>query len=504
MSTKEEIIKIQPEIEELARSYGLDFFPVIFELVDYDTMNQLAAYGGFPIRYPHWRFGMEYDQLSKGYRYGLQKIYEVVINTNPCYAYLMDVNALVDQKLVMAHVYAHCDFFKNNFFFSHTNRKMIDEMANHAARIRRHIDRFGLETVENFIDVCLSLENLIDYHSPYIKRKNGDREVSDNGAPKPRIKKLKSKKYMEKFINPPEFIERQKQRLEKEEQAKKKKAQHLPEEPQRDVLLFLLEHAPLEEWQQDILSIIREEAYYFAPQGMTKIMNEGWATYWHSRMMTRHLLEPKEVVDYAEHHSGTVANHPGRLNPYRIGYLLFQDIEDRWNKGKFGKDWEECDDWREKKHWDKQLGLGMQKIFEVRKLYNDVTFIDTFLTEDFAREHKLFSFAYNKENRRYEIESREFNLIKKRLLQSLTNMGQPIIWVLDANYKNRGELLLRHQFEGIPLDEQYAEDVLKNLHTIWKRPVHITTKDEEGSPTMLGFDGKNFYKKPRKKNKKNK
>ncbi|MFZ0391158.1 MAG: SpoVR family protein, partial [Calditrichia bacterium] len=170
MITQQDILELQPEIEKYARDYGLDFFPTIFEIVDYDTMNQLAAYGGFPVRYPHWRFGMEYDQLAKGYRYGLQKIYEMVINTNPTYAYLMNVNSLTDQKLVMAHVFAHSDFFKNNFYFSHTNRKMIDEMANHATHIKRYIDKHGVEAVESFIDTCLTLENLIDYHSPYIQR----------------------------------------------------------------------------------------------------------------------------------------------------------------------------------------------------------------------------------------------------------------------------------------------------------------------------------------------
>ena len=489
MITQKDILAIQPEIEAYAREYGLDFFPVIFELVDYDTMNQLAAYGGFPIRYPHWRFGMEYDQLSKGYRYGLQKIYEMVINTNPCYAYLMQSNSIVDQKLVMAHVFAHCDFFKNNFYFAHTNRKMIDEMANHAMRVHRYIDRYGLDTVEDFIDTCLSLENLIDYHSPYIRR-HRDSSNNGNNAPQPRIKRLKSKKYMEKYINPPEFIEAQRKML---EEKKKTEIRPIPAEPELDVLLFLMEHAPLENWQYDILGIIREEAYYFAPQAMTKIMNEGWATYWHATIMTHKALHPSELLDYAEHHSGTVASHPGRLNPYRIGYLLFKDIEDRWNKGKFGKEYEECDDYRVKKNWDLKLGLGREKIFEVRKLYNDVTFIDTFLTEEFAREHKLFSFAYNKENKRYEIESREFKMIKKRLLQSLTNVGQPIISVVDANYKNRGELLLKHQYEGIELDAAYATDTLVNLHKLWKRPVHIQTVINEKA-ILLGFDGKDFHK----------
>ena len=486
MITQKDILALQPEIEEYAREYGLDFFPTIFELVDYDTMNQLAAYGGFPIRYPHWRFGMEYDQLSKGYRYGLQKIYEMVLNTNPCYAYLMEANSLVDQKLVMAHVYAHCDFFKNNYYFSPTNRKMIDEMANHATRIRRYIDKFGVETVENFIDTCLSLENLIDYHSPYIRRRNRRKKKPDESS-LPRVKRLKSKKYMERFINPPEFLERQmKTRQERQEERPR-----LPENPERDVLLFLLEHAPLPDWQRDILGIIREETYYFAPQGMTKIMNEGWATYWHSTIMTAKALHPSEVVEYALHHSGTVANHQGRINPYRIGVLLYKDIEDRWNKGKFGKEYEDCDDIKLKTNWDRKLGLGREKIFEVRKFYNDVTFIDTFLTEDFCREHKLFSFAYNKESERYEIESRKFKMIKQRFLQSLTNMGQPIIEVVDANFSNRGELLLLHRFEGVELDQKYAEDTLKNLEHLWKRPVHIQTILRE-KPVMLSFDGEEF------------
>ncbi|GAB4378877.1 MAG: SpoVR family protein [Calditrichia bacterium] len=486
MITQQDILAVQPEIESYAKEYGLDFFPVIFELIDYDTMNQLAAYGGFPIRYPHWRFGMEYDQLSKGYRYGLQKIYEMVINTNPCYAYLMQSNSMVDQKLVMAHVYAHCDFFKNNYYFSCTNRKMIDEMANHATRIRRYIDKFGLETVEDFIDTCLSLENLIDRYSLYMTREARETKKGDEPE-RPKIKRLRSKKYMERYINPPELLERDAEAFQKE----KEKPPQFPPNPVRDVLKFLMENAPLNDWQRDVLGIIREEAYYFVPQAMTKIMNEGWATYWHSTILPQKALQPKEVIDYAEHHSGTVASHPGRLNPYRIGVMLFKDIEERWNKGRFGKEYEECDDIREKKRWDKQLGLGRQKIFEVRRLFNDLNFIDTFLTEDFCRENNLFSFGYNKENERYEIESRNFQQIKKRLLQSLTNAGQPLIEVVDANYLNRGELFLMHKFEDIELDNAYAVDTLKNLHKIWKRPVHIQTVVEENS-IILSFDGNEF------------
>jgi len=139
------------ESRDLAASYGLDFYDVVFELVDHDEMNMIAAYGGFPTRYPHWRFGMEYEQLAKGYTWGLSKIYELVINNDPCYAYLMRGNSITEQKLVMAHVYGHCDFFKNNLWFSKTSRKMMDVLANHGARIRGYMDRFGQARVVDFI-----------------------------------------------------------------------------------------------------------------------------------------------------------------------------------------------------------------------------------------------------------------------------------------------------------------------------------------------------------------
>ena len=165
-----ELAAIQQQMAGHATRYGLDYFTTVFEMVDADQLSAVAAYGGFPTRYPHWRFGMEYEQLCKGYHYGLQKIYELVINNDPCYAYLLESNSVTDHKLVMAHVYGQCDFFKNNCWFSHTNRKMIDGMANHGNRIRGYMDRFGVEEVENFIDACLSIEDLIDIHSPFIKR----------------------------------------------------------------------------------------------------------------------------------------------------------------------------------------------------------------------------------------------------------------------------------------------------------------------------------------------
>lgn len=464
-----ELANLQDKLEGYAREFGLNFHEVRFIMLDYDTLNQVAAYDGFPTRYPHWRYGMEYERLSKSYAYGLHRIYEMVINTDPCYAYLLASNQLVDQKLVMVHVFGHADFFKNNLWFAHTNRKMLDEMANHASRIRRHIERCGLDAVEDFLDACLSLDNLIDIHAAGIHRRPAP--GSEEGNHQRTIHRIPAKEYMDAFINPQEFLKGQQRQIELEEQQRKS----FPEDPERDVLLFLLEHAPLENWQHDILDIVREEAYYFAPQRQTKIMNEGWASYTHTQLMTRKVLEPNELIDYADHHSGTVAVHPGRLNPYKIGLELFRDIEDRWNRGAFGPEYEACNNLKARQEWDRQLGLGREKIFEIRRIYNDIGFIDEFLTEDFARQHKLFTFDYNDATDQYEISGREFQEIKRRLLFQLTNFGQPIIEVIDGNFENRGELYLMHRYEGVDLDVPYAQGTLRNLYRLWGRPVHIET-----------------------------
>ena len=481
---------INNEICQYAKDYGLDFFDTIFEVLNYDEVNMVAAYGGFPNRYPHWRFGMEYEQLSKGFIYGSQKIYEMVINNDPCYAYLLESNSYVDQKTVMAHVYAHCDFFKNNLFFTHTNRRMIDEMANHATRIRRYVDRYGIEEVEDFIDTCLALDNLIDPHSTFIQRKPKQNITPDSDLNELGISKLKSKDYMDEYINPKSFLKKQKKMIKEEQE----KSLRFPEQAQQDVMLFLIDNAPLKRWQQDVISIIRKEAYYFAPQGQTKIMNEGWAVYWHSKIMTEKACDASEIIDYVDSYAGVVSTSGGQLNPYKIGVELFRHIEERWNKGQFGKQWRECDNLDEKVRWDKQLGLGRNKIFEIRKLYNDVTFIDEFLTEEFCMKYKLFTFAYNNRKQQYEIASREFQKIKQQLLFSLTNFGQPIIYIKDGNFENRGELLLHHRFEGAELRVDWARDVLVKLYDVWKRPCWIETLiDDKGR--LIGFDGSNHIEK---------
>ncbi len=488
---------LKDEIEGYAKGYGLDFYETIFEVVDADDLNEIAAYGGFPTRYPHWSFGMQYEELRKGYDYGLSKIYEMVINNDPCYAYLMRSNHTVDQKLVMAHVYGHCDFFKNNAYFAHTTRKMMDEIANHGARIRGYVERFGEDEVEAFLDKCMSIDDLIDIHSVAIKRRedhhkydfNPDAEGDDDG----KAPRFKAKDYMADYINPPAKLKQADD--DRKKAGEGQRVPHFPERPEKDVLLFLIEHAPLKGWQKDVLSIVRDEAYYFYPQAQTKIMNEGWASYWHSTIMTQKVLDPSEVIDYADHHSGTMATSGKRLNPYKLGIELLRDVERRWNMGQFGPEWEACDDLDVKRRWDRQTGLGRQKIFEVRKVHNDITFIDTFLTPEFCKEHKLFSFNYNEPGANFVIETREFQKVKQRLLFSLTNFGKPWIYAVDGNHRNRGELLLRHDHNGVDLKLDEGRDTLANLQYIWGRPVHLETLID-GKPAVISFDGTDHTQHP--------
>jgi stage V sporulation protein R len=223
-------------------------------------------------------------------------------------------------------------------------------------------------------------------------------------------------------------------------------------------------------------------------------MNEGWASYWHSRLMTEKALRDDELIDYADHHSGVMGTRPGAFNPYKIGIELYRDIEDRWNKGRFGKEYDQCDDLRARSEWDTQAMKGREKIFEVRRLYNDVTFIDTFLTLEFAREQKLFVYGFNEKRNSFEIQDREFRKVKNKLLQQLTNHGQPVIDVLDGNHENRGELLLVHRHDGMDLKPDYARETLKNLASLWRRPVNLVTKSD-GKGVSLRHDGQAFTEK---------
>ncbi len=404
-------------IERIARAFGLDFHEVRFELLAASDVNGIAAYGGFPVRYPSWRFGMEFERLDKSYAWGLSKIYELVINNDPVVAYLVSSNSLSEQKLVMAHVFGHADFFKHNGWFAGTDRHMLDTMAAHATCIRRTVDRVGLETVERFIDLALSLENLLD---PYLPLREHLRRTKDPSVPATSAAQCVA--------------------------------------PTHDVLGYLALHAPLEDWQREIVALVRAEAYYFQPQRMTKIMNEGWASFWHSRMLTHGVLDASEIVDFADCHSGATAQAPGRLNPYKLGIELFRWAEER------GDD-----------------------IFRLRRMHNDVSLIDELMDEHFIERQQMFVYGRNARSGKTEVLDRDWKKIKAKLLADLAWGGLPRIELVGVDAKR--ELVLLHHHDGRDLQLAKAQDTLRRLAELWNGPVSLETTDEGRKKRLCLRDG---------------
>lgn len=249
---------------EVAHKFGLDPFPTHFELVPASIMYEFASYG-LPGRFSHWTYGKAYYRQKMQYDFGLSKIYEMVVNTNPSYAFLMEMNDLLQNTFVAAHVFGHTDFFKNNAYFQHTSRRMIDKASVHADRIAKYEFDHGREEVEHFLDAALSIQEHIDYNL-FIQ---GDDHLAKNESPRT----IPSSEFDDIWE-----LDSRGRRAEEEREARPGKPPKLPEKPEKDILHFLIQHAPhLQPWQRDILEIVRSEMLYFIPQMQTKIMNEGWA-----------------------------------------------------------------------------------------------------------------------------------------------------------------------------------------------------------------------------------
>jgi len=437
-------------IESAAREAGLDFFEVVFELLDAKDVNGVAAYGGFPVRYPSWRFGMEFERLEKGRHWGFSKIYELVINNDPTYAYLVRSNSLLEQKLVMAHVYGHADFFKHNLWFAPTDRKMLDTMGNHSTRVRRYVDVLGQEPVERFLDLCLSLDTLIDPYLPLREHSNPPEARSVYTPASERA--LRS---LDALTTSPLAVERERVKTDEAEKSKARRGL-----PTYDVLGFLHDHAPLESWERDVLHIARAEAYYFSPQRMTKIMNEGWASYWHSRLLTGGILDPSEILDFADCHSSATVAGQGQINPYKLGIELYRHA----------------------------FGLG-EDIFQLRRVHNDVSLVHKLVDEDFAMQYVLPMVM--RQGREGQPGSNEvvWQDVKSWLLHQLSWGGLPQIELVDVNASGEGELLLVHHHDGRDLQLGQAQETLLNLSRLWKAPVHLQTVLEKQARLVIAREG---------------
>ncbi|MCY7782271.1 stage V sporulation protein SpoVR [Bacillus sp. FSL H8-0515] len=451
------------EITEIAKGFGLDFYPMRYEICPAEIIYTFGAYG-MPTRFSHWSFGKQFHKMKLHYDLGLSKIYELVINSDPCYAFLLDSNSLIQNKLIVAHVLAHCDFFKNNCRFQNTKRDMVESMAATAERIKHYEQVHGIKEVEAFLDAILSIQEHID---PSLVRPkllwsvdDEDEEIEEAATPYDDLWALDEKK--------------------PKKQVKKSK-KSFPPHPEKDILLFIEEHSrELEPWQRDILTMMREEMLYFWPQLETKIMNEGWASYWHQRIIRELDLTSDEAIEFAKLNAGVVQPSKTGINPYYLGLKIFEDIEERYNNPT-----------EEMKKMGVQPDSGREKMFEVREIESDISFIRNYLTKDLVMREDLYLFQ--KQGRDYKVVDKEWKSVRDQLVSMRVNGGFPYLTVNDGDYMKNNELYIKHWYEGIELDLKYLEKVLPYLFQLWGRSVHIESVLED-KEVVFSYDGKGVHR----------
>jgi stage V sporulation protein R len=451
------------ELRELAQRLGLDFFDVIFEVVPQDIMSEIAAYG-LPTRARHWSYGKVYNRQRVHGQMGLSTIYEIVLNNDPGYAFLLDTNSEVANLLVAAHVYAHCDFFKQNLYFSPTNRNMVNVAVEHALRIDEYIERYGLDRVERLMDIAFAIDRHIDVHKGLVRKPYPPRQVIE--------RERKTHTYADIFGEEAFAL------------TKEVVGDSIPPHPERDLLWFLAQYAPIELWERDVLEMIREESYYFYPQFETKILNEGWATYWHAEILHQYpKLSPSETIDFGVLHAGVVnRGHRMSINPYYLGYRLLVDVERRENQ----------------RYAAGQSAIsGREKLFEIRSQENDISFLGNYLTQELVDEMGLFAYGYACEHgpqtqKRCQkcgemaIQSRKLEDVVYSLVAPRYNYGSPRIVIVNVN--TDGSLVLAHERTDLgPLDLKYAEKTLEYLHELWKKPVCLKTFNNRQETTTLTY-----------------
>ncbi|WP_087972447.1 SpoVR family protein [Oceanobacillus rekensis] len=456
------------EITEIATGFGLDFYPMRYEICPADIIYTFGAYG-MPTRFTHWSFGKQFHKMKLQYDLGLSQIYELVINSDPCYAFLLDTNSLIQNKLIIAHVLAHCDFFKNNVRFSNTRKDMVESMTATAERIADYEMKYGKEEVESFLDAILSIQEHIDPSLVRSKLPANRNVEEEEEAEQPKIRT----KYDDLWSLDDKPAD--------QKPTTRRKIKKLPPNPEKDILLFIEQHSrELEDWQRDILTMMREEMLYFWPQLETKVMNEGWASYWHQRILREMDLTTSDTIEFSKLNAGVVQPSKTSINPYYLGLKIFEDIEERYNNPT-----------EEMKKLGYKSNSGREKIFEVREIESDISFIRNYLTKELAQKEDMYLFE--KKGRDYRISEKDYEQVRDQLISMRVNGGFPYIVVENGDYLRNGELYLVHGYEGIELDIRYLEHVLPYIHQLWGRTVHMETTIEDRKVAFT-YDGKDLAK----------
>ncbi|WP_205727853.1 SpoVR family protein [Flammeovirga pectinis] len=452
--TLDDLARWNDKIERVAQDCGLDYYPQEFEVCDYHDMIGYQSYVGMPSRYPHWSFGKSFEKQNTMYKLGMSGLaYEMVINSNPCLAYLMIDNPLSMQILVMAHVYGHNDFFKNNINFSHTRAELaLESFKLNADRIRSYIEtpNIGYEGVERILDAAHAISFHVDRNQRIVRLSEDEQKLRHFGQ-----------------------LNRERATWDDLKIEVDKEEEFIPTLSE-DLLLFLIEHSRfLEDWEKDILRIVRDETLYFLPQMETKIMNEGWASFWHYTILHKLNLPPAMHVDFIRSHNQVIRPHLGGLNPYHIGFTLMTHLA--------GK----------KDMFEYEIN---NQIFDTRTIDRDASFLRRFLTQELMEELGLFEYDQNNGQVKVSNVSNDFKGWKevRDTLIAQTGTGSiPIIKVKGiAPLSNT--LQLQHEFDGRELELGYVNKTLAYISTLWSNFPVVLETNVEGKGVSCEFKNGEF------------
>lgn len=423
------------EIEKIAKDQGLDYYPQEFEIINYNEMLAYEVYVGMPTRYPHWSFGKAYEKLKTLYSYNLTGLpYEMVINSNPCIAYLMKDNTLLLQILTIAHVYGHNDFFKNNRLFSlETDAKYtLEDFKNHADRIREYINDPSIGYLE--VEKILNAAHALRYQA---KRAAGMKKVCNEEVKKRILEDYKNQESHDNLIC-------------KRENKPLPDLNKIPLKPEEDILYFIINYGELNDWQKNIVEIVRDETRYFIPQIETKIMNEGWASYWHFNILNKLDLQQGLYLEFIKRHNDVIRPLEGSINPYYLGFEIYKDVENKY---------------------------GIEKLFEVRQMERDESFLRKYLSQELCEKLNLFQYTI-KENQLIvdEVADEDGWRMIRNTLSNNCGMGSiPNIRVMDMSRSDR-TLTLQHLYDGRELKVNYAIETLKHVVDLWGHKVILKTR----------------------------
>jgi stage V sporulation protein R len=441
-------------IEALAQRLGLDYYPVDFEMAPASLMTEIAVYG-LPVRMPHWSFGVRYIHQLVRQSMGHSKIFEVMFPGDPCRAFLMDGNSTAENALVTAHVLGHADFSKNNQLFARFHAmaggNIVETAAAHAHRIQLSIEAHGVERVESVLDAALALEAHIDVAGE--------------------LHRARYPEFLEKkdAVVDSAFRSRFKQLPGADEPAAKAPSGQIrapvPPHPEYDLLWFIANYAPeLEQWERDIFLMVRSESFYFYPVFACQIMNEGWASYWHARLLREADFLPQPLyLSAIKAHSDVVRPFASgqqtalAINPYHLGFTIWERIVERH---------------------------GIERAREVRRDEDDFGFIRNFLDEELAKEAGLFVYE-TRPGDEIRVASKDINTIREAILAPKFNFGSPRVAAVELKHDGSLGLAHDHGSDGRGLDVTRAKRVLDYVHRVWRRPVRLATTNERNEAVEL-------------------